>query len=185
MKPRIVLRKIHHWSAPLILLPLGLVIGSGLLLMVKKDFGWIQPPTQRGAQAEAVPTQSLDALFNKARAVPELELKHWSELTRVDVKPDKGVVKFVAQNRWEAQLDASTGDVLQVAYRRSDLIESLHDGSFFSAWTKRYIFLTSGLILLVLWGTGIYLFFATRAARRRKATRQQKKLGPPLAASRQ
>lgn len=171
MTAKKLFRQIHHWASPVIMLPLGLVVLTGLLLMLKKEFDWIQPPTQKGVAREALPTQDFSALFAAAQGVPELELSRWADLDRVDVKPDKGVVKFVAANRWEAQVDLATGEVLQVAYRRSDLIESLHDGSFFAGGVKRYIFLPSGVLLLVLWGTGIYLFVlphATKAAKRRQ-----------------
>ncbi len=140
------------------MLPLGLVIATGILLMLKKEIDWIQPPTQKSEFAGELPSQSFAALFEAAKAVPELELAHWHQLDRVDIKPDKGVVKFVATNGWEAQIDTSTAEVLQVAYRRSDVIESLHDGSFFTSWSKMWVFLPSGAVLLVLWGTGIYLF---------------------------
>ena len=155
------------------MLQLSLVIGTGVLLMLKKDIDWIQPPTVRGEYRDETPTQSFEALFAAAQATPELNLKNWSDLDRVDVKPGKGVVKFVATNRWEVQIDTSTGEVLQVAYRRSDLIESLHDGSFFSDGVKKFLFLPSGVILAVLWGTGIYLFFLPHWMNWRK--RQRKK----------
>ena len=171
MKAKILLRKLHYWSAPLVLLPLGLVIATGLLLTLKKDVDWIQPPTQKGVQPTAMPTQSFEQLFGKAQQIPELALTSWADLSRVDVKPDKGVVKFVSHNRWEAQLDAQTGTVLHLAYRRSDLIESLHDGSFFADWSKHYVFLPNGIILLLLWGTGIYLFVIVQIARSRKTRR--------------
>ena len=173
MKARIALRKVHHWIAPLVLLPLGLVIGTGLLLLLKKDVHWIQPPTQKGIERSAVPTQTLDQLFHSAKQIPELQLQQWSDLSRVDVKAGKGVVKFVAANRWEAQVDTHSGEILQVAYRRSDLIESLHDGSFFTDWSKHYVFLPAGILLLVLWGTGLYLFVITQSARYRKTQRTQ------------
>ena len=155
----------------MIFLPLGLVIVTGILLMLKKEFDWIQPPTQKGVQPKAIPTLTLEELFASAREVPELEMENWADLDRVDVKSDKGVVKFVGSNRWEVQVDTTTGEVLQVAYRRSDLIESLHDGSFFVDWTKHNLFLPSGVLLLVLWFSGIYLFVITQAARARKTRR--------------
>lgn len=158
MKAQKLLRQIHHWGSPIIMLPLGLVIVTGILLMLKKDIDWIQPPTARGEAPIAIPSQSFDDLFTVAKAVPELDLQDWRGLERVDVKPGKGVVKFVAANNWEAQIDTETGEVLQVAYRRSDIIESLHDGSFFADWVKKGVFLPSAVVLFVLWGTGIYLF---------------------------
>jgi hypothetical protein len=75
------------------------------------------------------------------------------------------MLKVQSENRWEIQLDARTGTILQVSYRRSDLIESLHDGSFFHDRIKLWVFLPSAVTLLGLWVTGIYLFFLPRIAR--------------------
>ena len=58
--------------------------------------------------------------------------------------------------------------MLKVAYRRSDTIEAIHDGSFFSDEVKLYLFLPTGVLLVVMWGTGIYLFLLPRLAKRKK-----------------
>ncbi|MGS2722947.1 PepSY-associated TM helix domain-containing protein [Porticoccus sp. GXU_MW_L64] len=158
MKSQILYRKIHHWGSIIIALPLLATIGTGILLMLKKEINWIQPPTQKGEQRQAVPTQRFDQLFAVVTAIPEMEVQHWSELERVDVKPGKGVVKFVAANNWEAQIDSHSGEVLLLAKRRSDVIEAIHDGSWFADWAKLGLFLPAGILLLVLWLTGIYLF---------------------------
>jgi len=150
------------------MLQMGLVIGAGLLLILKKEIDWVQPPTSKGVAQEDVPLLTMDELFRIAQGVEELQLESWSELSRADFKPDKGVIKFVAPNNWEAQIDTATGDVLQVAFRRSDIIEALHDGSFFADWVKLYVFFPSGVILLILWGTGIYLFFLPHVKQARK-----------------
>ena len=161
------------------MLQMGLIIGAGLLLQLKKEIDWVQPPTIRGSAPADLPAQSMDSLFMAARSAKELELANWSDLSRVDFKPDKGVVKFVAANNWEAQIDASTGEVLQVSFRRSDIIESLHDGSFFANWVKLYVFFPSALILLVLWATGIYLFFLPYVKKWRKAAKVTKTASQP------
>ncbi|MGF1543494.1 MAG: PepSY domain-containing protein [Parvularculaceae bacterium] len=173
MKTQKLLRQVHHWGSLAILLQMGLVIGAGLLLMLKKEIEWIQPPTAKGATAYETPSQSFEALFAVARSVDELGVESWRDLARVDVKPKQGVVKFVGANNWEAQVDLATGEVLQVAYRRSDVIESLHDGSLFADWAKLYLFFPSGVVLLVLWGTGVYLFFLQhwKKARNRRSRR--------------
>ena len=67
-------------------------------------------------------------------------------------------MKIRGVNRWEVQLDATTGAVLSSTYRRSDLIESIHDGSWFHDRVKLWIFLPSGVVLLALWVTGMYLW---------------------------
>ena len=172
MKPQVLLCKIHHWGSLFIMVQMGLIIGAGLLLMLKKEISWIQPPTEKGTQSAALPALGMDALFAIASDIPELDVTDWSALARVDVKPGKGIVKFVAENNWEAQIDTHTGEVLGVAFRRSDIIESLHDGSFFADWVKLYIFFPSGLILFVLWGTGIYLFFLPHWKRWRRGRRK-------------
>ncbi len=68
-------------------------------------------------------------------------------------------MKVLAKNNWEIQLGSITGEVLQVAYRRSDLIGSFHDGSWFGFWAKLGVFLPVALMLLALWLTGLVLFF--------------------------
>ena len=173
MKLQVLLRKIHHWGSLFIMVQMGLIIGAGLLLMLKKEIAWIQPPSESGIERAAVPVLGMDALFAIASDIPELDVEEWRALARVDLKPGKGTVKFVAENNWEAQIDTHTGEVLTVAFRRSDIIESLHDGSYFADWVKLYIFFPSGIILFGLWGTGIYLFFLPHLKRwqrdRRKA----------------
>jgi hypothetical protein len=147
------------------------VIGTGILLQLKKEWSWVQPPSARGKGA--TPRVALAAVLEAARSVPEAEIDGWQDVDRLDVRPARGIVKVQAKNRWEIQVDLQTAEVLQVAYRRSDLIESLHDGSWFSDGVKLWIFLPVALIVLMLWGTGIYLFFlpyAVRWSRRRHVT---------------
>jgi len=159
-------RIIHRWGSILIALPALCVLLTGVVLQLKKQSSWIQPGTQRGVGT--VPELSFAEILDSAKSVPEAEIDSWDNIDRLDVRPDKGVVKVRATNRWEVQVDLATGEVLQVAFRRSDLIESLHDGSFFSDWVKLGIFLPTALVLVVLWGTGVYLFFLPVLARRRK-----------------
>lgn len=174
MKTQVLFRKIHHWGSIIIAPVLIIMIGAGVILQLKKDIDWIQPPTMRGVEAalpSAVPGASLARMFEAAKAVPEAGIETWADLARVDIKPDKGVVKFVSASNWEVQVDTATGQVLQVAYRRSDLIETIHDGSFFADWAKLYVFLPAGIVLLLLWLTGVYLFALTeikKASSRRK-----------------
>ena len=76
-----------------------------------------------------------------------------------------------AKSGWEVQVDTGTGKVLQTAYRRSDTIEMLHDGSWFHDRVKLYVFLPVAFVLLGLWITGVYLFvlpYGVRWRRRRE-----------------
>jgi uncharacterized iron-regulated membrane protein len=149
-------RVVHRWATVVVTIPLLIVIGTGILLMLKKEFSWIQPPSQRGGAVELI--LPFEQILDISKTVPEAEIQSWEDIDRLDVRPSKGMLKVRAQNRWEIQLDAETGKILQVAYRRSDLIESLHDGSFFHERVKKWVFLPSAIILAIMLLTGIYIF---------------------------
>lgn len=171
---RIWNRKCHRWGAILIALPFLLVIATGILLQLKKEWSWVQPPTQRGQGK--TPTVSLAAILEAVRSRPEAGVQGWEDVDRVDMQPGRGVAKVQARSGWEVQVDLETGEVLHVAYRRSDLIESLHDGSWFHERAKVWVFLPVAVVVLGLWVTGVYLFFLPHVVRwsrhREKAARK-------------
>ena len=166
MKASRLNRIVHRWGSILIALPALCVLLTGIVLQLKKQSYWIQPGTQTGA--ERVPMLSFAEILDIAKSAPEAKIQSWDDIDRLDVRPGKGILKVRAKNRWEVQMDTATGDILQVAFRRSDLIESLHDGSFFHEGVKLGIFLPTALVLVVLWGTGVYLFFLPQLAKRKK-----------------
>lgn len=159
-------RKLHRWGALAVLLPFTLVLATGLLLQVKKQWAWVQPPTMRSENPEIV--VDLDAVLAAAMAVPEAGIAGWDDVDRIDVRPGRGIAKVRATSRWEVQVDTGTGAVLAVAYRRSDLIESLHDGSFFGDGAKLWIFLPAGLVVAGLTATGVWLWWMPHGARRKR-----------------
>lgn len=168
---KVLNRQIHFWGSLVIALPILIVIGSGLLLQVKKQLPWVQPPTEKTAIKQ--PSLSFDAILSIAKTIPDAKVTDWKDIDRLDVRPNKGVIKIRTKNHWEIQINPETGDILNVAYRRSDLIESIHDGSFFHENAKLWVFLPAAIILLVLWLTGIYLLIITLLAKRRKRKRLQ------------
>ena len=169
-------RKLHRWGAVACAVPLLLVIGTGLLLQLKKQVTWVQPPTRKGEESNLPQTQWPDILAI-ATTVPDAGVNSWADVDRLDLRPSRGIVKVRCKNRWELQLDIATGAVLSSTYRRSDLIESLHDGSFFSDVAKLWIFLPSGIILMGLWVTGAWLWYLPFAARRKKGRNNAKSTG--------
>ncbi len=168
--PRIWNRKLHRWGSIAVALPFIVVICTGLLLQLKKQLAWVQPPEQK--TTFNVPTVTMEQILASARAVPEAKVTGWGDIDRLDVRPGKGLVKVVTVDHWELQLDLATGALLQSTYRRSDVIESLHDGSWFHDLVKLGVFFPSAVIVLGLWITGMYLFllpFRARANKRRVA----------------
>ncbi len=173
MRLSILSRKLHRWGAVVIGLPLLSVIASGILLQVKKQVPWVQPVEQRTDQG--IPSVDWGLILAAAKGVPGAGVDGWEDIDRVDVRPAKGILKIITTSRWEVQLALATGEVLQVEYRRSDLIEQLHDGSFYGDAAKLAIFLPAGLVLFGLWLTGLYLWVLPYLTKRKRAriARQQ------------
>jgi hypothetical protein len=166
MKFHILNRKVHYWASIVVAVPVLIVIASGILLQLKKELPWVQPPEQRGVGKE--PTIAMGRVLEICASIPEAEVQTWADINRIDVRPSRGLLKVWAKSNWEVQIDCQTGEVLQVAYRRSDLIEAIHDGSWFHDLVKHWVFLPSAVILLLLWFTGMYLFILPYLVRRRR-----------------
>lgn len=157
-----LLRQIHYWLSLLVAVPAMIIFVAGIFLMLKKEIAWIQPPTLSGIESGEIPEISFDDMVLAARGHPEAQINSWTDIDRIDLRVGKGIAKLRGNSGWEVQVDTKTGDVLNVAYRRSDLIEQIHDGSFFSDAVKLYVFLPTGIFLILMWGTGIYLFLLPR-----------------------
>ena len=161
-------RKLHYWGSFAVAIPLLVIICSGLLLQAKKHWSWVQPVEHRGTGS--VPAIDLERLLASVRQVDGLDVRGWDDVNRIDVRPGRGVAKVTLNSGYEVQVDLGTGRVLQTAYRRSDLIESIHDGSIFAGdWTKLGVFLPAGITLLGLWIGGMWMWWVPFIAKRRRA----------------
>jgi len=58
--------------------------------------------------------------------------------------------------------------VLSVAYRRSDLVEALHDDLWLHPSEKHRVFLPAAFILYGLWISGVHLWLVPHLERRRR-----------------
>jgi hypothetical protein len=129
------------------------------------------------------PKIELSQILESVKAHPDLAVRSWDDVNRLDVRPDKGVVKVWLRSNWEAQVDLGTAQILQIAYRRSDWIESIHDGSIFGDGVKLGIFLPAAGGLLLLWFGGVWMFVYPFLARRRvRAAKARAALAPSAAA---
>ena len=77
-------RKLHRIGAVIAAAPVLVILFSGLLLQLKKDSSWIQPPTATGSGGD--PAISFDAILEAARGVPEAEVASWADVDRLDVR---------------------------------------------------------------------------------------------------
>ncbi len=65
-------RKVHYWLSLVVALPALVIIATGLLLQLKKEVPWVQPPEQRGGGKE--PTIPLADVLRIAQSIPEAEV---------------------------------------------------------------------------------------------------------------
>lgn len=167
---RFLMRYSHRWGALAVAIPFLVVLATGILLQLKKDWHFVQPPTQKGTPYQMA--ISFEKVLAISQTIPEMQIKSWEDIDRLDVRPDKGMIKVQAKNHFELQIDSHSGKVLQVAYRNSDWLEAMHDGSWFHERAKLGIFLPAALIVLCLWISGMYLFFLPWVVRMGKKTRK-------------
>ncbi len=163
-------RKLHRIGALIALLPALVLFPTGVLLQLKKEVSWIQPATVQGSQSGL--NIDWDTILETVKGVEEAQVHSWDDIDRLDVRPGKGMLKVRCNNRHEVQIDANTGTVLQSTYRRSDLIEQLHDGSWFHENVKLFLWLPAGVVLCGLWITGVYLWILPYLIRRRRKVAQ-------------
>lgn len=167
MKPHLLNRRIHYWLTLLVAIPLLIVVSTGLMLQVKKQWTWVQPPEKKGSGK--VPAISFEEMLKRVQSHQGFEEFQWQDVQRIDVRPSKGITKLLLRGDWEMQLDSISGEILQVAIRRSDWIESLHDGSYFLGdYTKLGLFLPAAVGLLLMLLSGVWLFWHPIAAKRKK-----------------
>ena len=153
--------------------PLVVVIITGILLQLKKQLPFVQPIERAGVTHEpvATPAQYLEAI-NRGKLDGDVT---WKDVQRVDIRPSKGIAKVILKSDVEYQVDLGTGHILQRELRMSDFIESLHDGSFFAGdISKLGVFLPAAIGLLVLWVSGIYMFWLPLVVKLRKSRAAKK-----------
>ncbi|RYC67471.1 PepSY domain-containing protein [Spirosoma sordidisoli] len=175
-------RKLHRTTGALLFVFFLFISVTGLLLGWKKNSGGLLlPKSYKGTSTNLADWLPLDSLHKNACRIvqdsisPELSL----ELERIDVRKDKGMVKFVfADHFWGVQLDGATGKLLHIEQRRSDFIEKIHDGSIldFYAGTSdgqiKLVYTTiTGLALLLFTVTGFWLWYGPKRMRQNAANR--------------
>lgn len=167
MSAQRTLRKIHYWLSPALMITLFVIAVTGSLLAVKKDFNALQAPTLDGA-APGLPDRPMSSLLTSVQAVPGQAAVRWQDIDRIDVRPKDGIAKVILRSGLEFQVDMVTGSAVATGYRTSDLIEKIHDFSILGDWAKYVLSFGSGIALIVMGGTGVYLFVLPMLVRRRK-----------------
>lgn len=162
-------RKIHRLMGATLFVLFVIIAVTGLALGWKKNSASvIMPATQKGISNALDEWLPIDSLQRIALQTSQTSVE---AIDRLDVRPDKGVVKVIFDDYIEIQLDGVTGEILNSGTRHSDWIEHLHDGSLFDDWWGTSFFKLlftsiSGLSLLLFTVTGFWLWYGPKAMRK-------------------
>src|SRR5688572_23541303 len=173
-----IFRKVHRTTGACLFVFFFCVSVTGLLLGWKKHSnGIILPKTYEGTSTNLKDWLPIDSLHTIACKVlhDSVSAGLSLELERIDIRKDKGLVKFVfIDHFWGIQLDGSTGKLLHIERRRSDFIENVHDGSildyyFGTSGEQIKLVYTSvmGLALMTFTITGFWLWYGPKRMRNR------------------
>lgn len=159
----------HKWTGIVLAVVLLNVAATGFLLLIKKDYAWIQPPTQSGTGGTAADFLPLREILAAVYATGHPAFRSFEDIDRIDTRPGKRIHKVQSvHDHWEIQVDAITGEIRSTEQRLSDWLESVHDGSFFGAWVHDGLMLLVPVGLVFLVGSGLYLWLEPKVRRRRR-----------------
>ena len=169
-------RKIHRTTGAFLFIFFFVISITGLLLGWKKNSGdFLLPKTYTGTSTNLKDWLSVDSLQKMASRYMLDSVSSTASLAleRIDLRPEKGVAKFVYEEDFLGlQLDGATGKLLHIDKRRSDFIEKVHDGSILDLYFKtsggqiKLIYTTiMGLALLVFTVTGFWLWYGPKRMR--------------------
>ncbi|HZK08079.1 MAG TPA: PepSY-associated TM helix domain-containing protein [Bacteroidales bacterium] len=172
-------RKIHRALGAALFIFLFIVCTTGLMLGWKKNSGGlILPKTPVGTSTDLKNWLPLDSLHTIACNVlhDSVSSELSVELVKIDIRKKYGIVKFVfVDGYWGIQLDGTTGEVLNVQTRVSDLVEGIHDGSILDQYfgttggpIKLIYTSIMGLALLTFTITGFWLWYGPKRMKKEK-----------------
>ncbi len=151
---------------------------TGFLLGWKKKTGLLSP-TQKGISTNPAQWLTIDSLHKLAvnYLKDSVDEKLSNELDRIDIRPSKGIAKFVFMDHYRGlQIDCTSGRLLLIEKRTSDLIEDIHDGTIldklFGTDERSMLGYTTimGISLFMLVVSGFWLWYGPKRLRKSKKT---------------
>ena len=167
----------HKWTGVVLAAVFLNVAATGFLLLMKQRFDWVQPPTLRGADGALSDVIPMERVLAVAFARGLEGLSKPDDVDRVDFRLDRRVFKVVSKGYDEVQVDAITGAVLSEDWRPSDLLEDLHDASYFAEAAHFWLMPVAAVGLAFLAGSGLYIVIAPIVRRRRVALAERRLRG--------
>ena len=161
----------HRWVGVSIGLALLVTATTGFLLLKKKDWDWIQPPVTVGQPGPVAALKPLQDVYAAVLALGRPEFREEQDIARIEFRPAQGVHKVISRHdRLEVQVCATTLRVSEPRRRVSDLLEQIHDGSWFGDAAHAVVTPAAALALLFLSisGYAMWLWPKWRARRNGK-----------------
>lgn len=160
---------LHRWLGVAAGLFLLLSATTGFLLLLKKDYAWIQPPVVHGQAGPVEQLASLQAVYAAVFALGLPQFRGEDDIARIDFRPAQRVHKVVSvHGHLEVQVCAITCRTSVPNTRLSDWLETLHDGSFFGGFVHGAVMPAAGLILSFLATSGYVMWLWPKWVRQRR-----------------
>ncbi len=161
---------LHRWLGIAVGVVVMVTATSGLLLLLKKDYAWLQPAVVRGAPGTPEQLQPLAAVYGAVFALGLPQFRSEQDIARIDFRPDQRVHKVVSRHDdLEVQVCAVTLRTSDPAVRRSDWLERLHDGSWAGDAVHGVVMPVVALVVLFLAASGYVMWAWPKLQRRRRA----------------
>jgi uncharacterized iron-regulated membrane protein len=173
-------RQVHKWIGIVLALFLALIALTGFLLAIKGRVAWMRPP-----EATAQTVESAEEVISIAQAVDAVlalerpEIRSVRDIDRIDYRPRRNIFKVLSREGYlEVQVDGRTAEVLSTSFRGDQLVEDIHDLSFFAEFAHALLLPFVALGLLALSVSGIVIF-GTPVFRRWQFNRRKRGRAPP------
>ncbi|HEV7878980.1 PepSY-associated TM helix domain-containing protein [Bradyrhizobium sp.] len=167
------LRWVHKWVGALLALIMVTLSVTGIFVAFKNEVEYLQPAGRSGSAgniAAAIPPARVAEIILALQLPEAPTLK---QINRIELRPSKRMykVRLEPASAWssprEIQVDAMTGGILNDGVRGDQLWMDLHSLAVFGVTAKIVTMTISGLALLWLGLSGLYLFFYPRWFRAR------------------
>jgi len=165
---------LHRWLGVALGLVLAMSAVTGLLLLWKKDYAWLQPPVMVGVPGAPGELKPLAAVYEAVLALGAEGFARPEDIARIEFRPSQGVHKVLSKQReLEVQVCATTLQTHGPNRRMSDWLEQLHDGSWFGSAAHRVLMPLAAVVLLwlALSGYVMWLWPKWRRRQQRRAAR--------------
>lgn len=162
-----LLWQVHKWLGIAFGLLLVLSAATGFLLLQKKRWEWVQPPTRIGTEGSPEQMRPLHEVYAAVFALGLPQLRAEADIARIDFRPDRRLHKVIAvADHIEVQVDAISLRTWGPATRTSDWLESLHDGSWFGAFMHDQVMSAVAIACVLLALSGYFLWLWPKWRRR-------------------